>query len=87
MNLLEVVRGVRRHLEESGRVSYRMLRRQFDLADDDLAFGSNLRGCWIDSGVDLGPCELIAELVSSHESLPFFKVTLSRHSISSGVSS
>ncbi len=36
MNLLEVVRQVRRHLEESGRVSYRMLRRQFDLDDDAL---------------------------------------------------
>ena len=36
MNLLEVVRQVRRHLEESGRVSYRMLRRQFDLEDDAL---------------------------------------------------
>ncbi len=36
MNLLEVVRQVRRHLEESGRVSYRMLRRQLDLDDDAL---------------------------------------------------
>ena len=42
MNLLEVVQQVRRHLEESGRVSYRMLRRQFELDDDALegALGS-----------------------------------------------
>ncbi len=33
MNPLEVVREVRRHLEKNGRVSFRMLRRQFDLDD------------------------------------------------------
>jgi class 3 adenylate cyclase/tetratricopeptide (TPR) repeat protein len=36
MSLLEIVRQVRRHLEENGRVSYRMLRRQFELDDDAL---------------------------------------------------
>src|SRR5262245_43495476 len=36
MNLLDVVREVRRHLEESGRLSLRMLRRQFELDDDAL---------------------------------------------------
>ncbi len=36
MNLLEVVREVRRHLEESGRLSLRMLRRQFELDDESL---------------------------------------------------
>src|SRR3990172_6670481 len=34
MNLLEVVREVRNHLEANGRLSLRMLRRQFELADD-----------------------------------------------------
>jgi class 3 adenylate cyclase len=33
MNLLGVVREVRRHLEENGRLSFRMLRRQFALDD------------------------------------------------------
>jgi hypothetical protein len=33
MNLLDVVREVRRHLEQNGRVSLRMLRRQFALDD------------------------------------------------------
>jgi len=33
MNLLDVVREVRRHLEENGRLSLRMLRRQFDLGE------------------------------------------------------
>ena len=37
MKLLDVVREVRRHLEENGRVSLRMLRRQFELDDDALA--------------------------------------------------
>lgn len=37
MSLLEIIRQVRRHLEESGRLSYRMLRREFDLDDDKLA--------------------------------------------------
>jgi class 3 adenylate cyclase len=36
MNLLDVVREVRRHLEENGRLSLRMLRRQFELDDDAL---------------------------------------------------
>jgi hypothetical protein len=36
VNLLDVVRQVRRHLEENGRVSYRLLRRQFELGDDAL---------------------------------------------------
>jgi class 3 adenylate cyclase len=36
VNLLEVVREVRRHLEENGRLSLRMLRRQFDLDGDAL---------------------------------------------------
>jgi hypothetical protein len=30
-------RSVRRHLEESGRLSYRVLRREFALDDDTLA--------------------------------------------------
>jgi DNA-directed RNA polymerase subunit F len=34
MNLLDVVREVRRHLEENGRLSLRMLRRQYELDDD-----------------------------------------------------
>ncbi len=38
MNLLEVVRQVRGHLEESGRVSYRMLSRQFDLDHETGAY-------------------------------------------------
>ena len=37
MSVLEIVRQVRRHLEESGRLSYRMLRREFALDDDTLA--------------------------------------------------
>ena len=36
MNLLDVVREVRHHLEENGRLSLRMLRRQFELDDDAL---------------------------------------------------
>jgi class 3 adenylate cyclase len=36
MNLLDVVREVRRHLEENGRLSLRLLRRQFELNDDTL---------------------------------------------------
>ncbi len=36
MKLLEVLREARRHLEENGRVSYRMLRREFDLDDEAL---------------------------------------------------
>jgi class 3 adenylate cyclase/predicted ATPase len=36
MNLLDVVREVRRHLEENGRLSLRILRRQFELNDDAL---------------------------------------------------
>jgi len=37
MNLLDVVREVRSHLEQNGRVSLRMLQRQFTLDDDALA--------------------------------------------------
>ena len=37
MNLFEVAREVRRHLEENGRLSLRMLRRQFGLDDGVLA--------------------------------------------------
>src|SRR5262249_59662033 len=37
MSLLEIVREVRRHLEESGRLSYLSLRREFSLNDDTLA--------------------------------------------------
>jgi len=37
MNLLDVVRDVRRHLEESGRLSLRLLRRQYGLDDDAVA--------------------------------------------------
>jgi len=36
MNLLDVVREVRHHLEENSRLSLRLLRRQFDLDDDAL---------------------------------------------------
>ena len=36
MNLLDVVREVRRHLEQNGRLSLRMLRREFQLDDDAL---------------------------------------------------
>ena len=36
MNLLDVVRDVRRHLEENGRLSLRMLQRQFELDDEAL---------------------------------------------------
>jgi class 3 adenylate cyclase len=36
MNLLEVVREVRRHLEENSRLSLRMIRRQFELDDSAL---------------------------------------------------
>src|SRR5262249_38431621 len=37
MSLLEIVREVRRHLEESGSLSYLRLRREFSLDDDTLA--------------------------------------------------
>jgi class 3 adenylate cyclase len=37
MSVLEILRQVRRHLEENGRVSLRMLRREFELDDDTLA--------------------------------------------------
>ena len=37
MNLLDVVREVRSHLEQNGRLSLRMLRRQYALDDDTLA--------------------------------------------------
>ena len=37
MNLLEIIREARKHLEENGRVSLRVLRRQFELDDDALA--------------------------------------------------
>ena len=37
MSLLEIVHEVRRHLEKSGRLSYRMLRQEFALDDDTLA--------------------------------------------------
>jgi hypothetical protein len=33
-NLLQVVGEVRRYLEQNGRISLRMLRRQFDLDDE-----------------------------------------------------
>ncbi len=36
MNLLEVISRVRRHLEENGRLSYRMLQREFELDADAL---------------------------------------------------
>ena len=36
MNMLEVIRDVRRHLQENGRVSLRVLRRQYELDDDML---------------------------------------------------
>ena len=36
MSVLDIVRQVRQHLQESGRVSYRMLRREFALDDDSL---------------------------------------------------
>jgi len=36
MNLLEILSQVRAYLEQNGRVSYRMLRRQFDLDDEAL---------------------------------------------------
>ncbi len=36
MSVLDIVRQVRQHLEESSRVSYRMLRREFALDDDSL---------------------------------------------------
>jgi hypothetical protein len=36
VKLLDVVRDVRRHLEENGRLSLRMLRRQFELDDEAL---------------------------------------------------
>ena len=35
-NLLQVVGEVRRHLEENGRVSLRMLRRQYEFDDETL---------------------------------------------------
>ncbi len=34
MNLLDIIRDVRRHLQENGRVSLRVLRRQYDLDDN-----------------------------------------------------
>ena len=37
MNLLDIIREVRHHLEENGRVGLRVLRRQYDLDDDALA--------------------------------------------------
>ena len=37
MSVLEILRRVRSHLEENGRVSLRMLRREFALDDDTLA--------------------------------------------------
>ena len=36
MNLLEVISQVRSFLEQNGRVSYRVLRRQFELDDETL---------------------------------------------------
>ncbi len=36
MNLLDIIRDVRRHLQENGRVSLRVLRRQYDLDDNSL---------------------------------------------------
>ncbi len=36
MNLLEVISQVRRHLEENGRLSYRMLQREFELDGEAL---------------------------------------------------
>ena len=36
MNILEIINQVRGHLEQNGRVSYRVLRRQFDLDDETL---------------------------------------------------
>ena len=36
MNMLDIIREVRGHLQESGRVSLRMLRRQYELDDDTL---------------------------------------------------
>ena len=37
MNLLEIIREARNHLRENGRVSLRVLRRQFELDDEALA--------------------------------------------------
>ena len=37
MSVLEILRRVRSHLEENGRISLRMLRREFALDDDTLA--------------------------------------------------
>jgi hypothetical protein len=37
MNLLDVVREVRRHLEENRRISLRMLRRQYALDEESLS--------------------------------------------------
>ena len=34
MNLFEIIRDARRHLQENGRVSLRVLRRQFELDDE-----------------------------------------------------
>ena len=39
MNILDIIRDVRRHLQESGRVSLRVLRRQYELDDDMLEIG------------------------------------------------
>ena len=36
MNLLDIIRDARRHLQENGRVSLRVLRRQFELDDEAL---------------------------------------------------
>ena len=36
MNILDIIRDVRRHLQESGRVSLRVLCRQYELDDDML---------------------------------------------------
>lgn len=36
MNILDIIRDVRRHLQESGRVSLRVLRRQYELDGDML---------------------------------------------------
>jgi hypothetical protein len=36
VNLLEIVREARSHIKENGRLSLRMLRRQFELEDEAL---------------------------------------------------
>ena len=47
MNLLKVVREVRRHLEENGRLSLRMLQRQFelDVPQDPIGRTEKQQGC------------------------------------------